>query len=64
MPKAEVQPSIEEVKRLAFQLPTQDLITLLSDIQEWLYTSEMMQIAESGFQEWNDEEETIYDAES
>ena len=64
MPQAEVQPSIEEVKRLVFQLPTHDLMTLLSDIQERLYTSEMMQIAESGFQEWNEEEENIYDAKS
>ncbi|MEX0269603.1 hypothetical protein AB3R30_10700 [Leptolyngbyaceae cyanobacterium UHCC 1019] len=64
MPQTEAQPSIEDVKRLVFQLSLQDLLTLLIDIQERLYTSEMMQIAESGFQEWNDDEEAIYDAES
>ena len=62
MPQTEAQASIEEVKRLVFQLRTQDLITLLSDIQERLHTCERMQIAESGFQGWNDEEETFYDA--
>jgi len=61
MPKTEAQPSIEDIKRLVFQLSPQDLLTLLTDIQERLHTSEMMQIAESGFQEWNDDEEAIYD---
>jgi hypothetical protein len=60
MPQTEVQPSIEEVKRLACQLSTPDLMTLLADIQERLYTSEMMQIAESGCSEWHDDEEAIY----
>ena len=61
MPKTEAQPSIEDIKRLVFQLSPQDLLTLLTDIQERLHTSEMMQIAESGFREWNDDEEAIYD---
>jgi len=61
MPKTEAQPSIEDIKRLVFQLSPQDLLTLLTDIQERLHTSEMMQIAESGFQEWNKAEEAIYD---
>ncbi len=63
MPQTKAQPSIEEVKQLVFQLSPQDLLTLLTDIQERLYTTEMMQIAESGFQEWNDPEEDIYSAE-
>lgn len=61
MPKTEAQPSIEDIKRLVFQLSPQDLLTLLTDIQERLHTSEIMQIAESGFQEWNKAEEAIYD---
>jgi hypothetical protein len=60
MPQTETLPTIEQVKQLAFQLSPQDLITLLNDIQERLYTNEMMQIAESGFQEWHDPEEDIY----
>jgi hypothetical protein len=63
MPQIEILPTIEQVKQLAFQLSPPDLITLLNDIQERLYTNEMMQIAESGFQEWNDPEEDIYNAE-
>ncbi|MCY7276539.1 MAG: hypothetical protein LH702_23095 [Phormidesmis sp. CAN_BIN44] len=63
MPQTKAQPSIEEVKQLVFQLSPQDLLTLLTDIQERLYTTEMMQVAESGFQEWNDPEEDIYSAE-
>lgn len=56
--------SVEEVRQLAFQLSQQDLLSLLTDIQERLYTSELTAIAESSFQEWNDPEEDIYDAES
>ncbi len=63
MPQTKAQPSIEEVKQLVFQLSPQDLLTLMTDIQERLYSTEMMQIAESGFQEWNDPEEDIYSAE-
>jgi len=56
--------SVEEVRQLAFQLSQKDLLSLLTDIQERLYTSELMAIAESSFQEWNDPEEDIYNAES
>ncbi len=63
MPETKTQPSIEEVKQLAFQLSPPDLLTLLTDIQERLHTTDMMQIAESGFQEWNDPEEDLYSAE-
>lgn len=61
MPQTDTPPTIEQVKQLAFQLSAQDLLALLNDIQERLYSNEMMQIAESGFQEWNDPEEAIYD---
>jgi hypothetical protein len=60
MPQINIPPTIEQVKQLAFQLSAQDLLALLNDIQERLYGNEMMQIAESGFQEWNDPEEDIY----
>ena len=60
----QTQISVEEVRQLAFQLSQKDLLLLLTDIQERLHTSEMMSIAESGFQEWNDPEEDIYNVES
>ena len=56
--------SVEEVRHLAFQLSQQDLLLLLTDIQERLYTSELIAIAESSFQEWNDPEEDIYNSSS
>ena len=56
--------SVEEVRQLAFQLSQQDLLSLFTDIQERLYTSELMAIAESSFQEWNDPEEDIYNSSS
>ncbi len=60
MPQTDFPPRIEDVKHLISQLSQKDLLTLLTDIQEQLQTFEMMAIAESGFQEWNDPEEDIY----
>ena len=60
----QTQISIEEVRQLAFQLSQKDLLLLLTDIQERPYTSELMSIAESSFQEWNNPEEDIYNVES
>ena len=33
----------------------------MEDLEEKLETIQMMQLAETGFTEWNDEEEDIYD---
>ena len=63
MPQTELPVKIEDIQSLIPQLSHQDLITLLADIQEQLQTFEMMSIAESGFQDWNDPEEDIYNAE-
>ena len=53
-------PTLEEIKQMIFQLPIQEQITLMEDLQEKLETTQMMQLAETGFTEWNDEEEDIY----
>ena len=55
-------PTLEEIKQMVFQLSIQEQITLMEDLQEKLETAQMMQLAETGFTEWNDEEEDIYDA--
>ncbi|GAX34238.1 hypothetical protein [Nodularia sp. NIES-3585] len=55
-----ITPSIEEIKTMIFQLPVEELITLISEIEERLETVTIMQLAETGFQEWNDPEEDIY----
>ena len=57
-----ITPSIEEIKTMIFQLPVEELITLISAIEERLETFTIMQLAETGFQEWNDPEEDIYNA--
>lgn len=56
--------TLEELRAAIFQLPPQDLITLHEEIEEKLQTAGMMHPAESGFQEWNDEDEDLYNAES
>ena len=53
--------TLEEIKQIIFQLPIQEQITLMEDLEEKLTMIEMMQLAETGFTEWNDEEEDIYD---
>jgi ABC-type lipopolysaccharide export system ATPase subunit len=63
MPQTQVPPNVEEIKQLVFQLSPRDLLLLMTDIQEQLQTLDMTAIAESGFQEWNDPEEDIYNAE-
>lgn len=57
-------PTIEEIKALIFQLPIQEQITLIEDLEERLETLTMMQLAETGFSEWNEPEEDIYNVES
>lgn len=53
--------TLEEIKQIIFQLPIQEQITLMEDLEEKLATIQMMQLAETAFTEWNDEEEDIYD---
>jgi len=60
----QVSTSIEEIKSLIFQLPAQELLMLVDAIEERVETIAMMQLAESGFREWLQEEEGIYDAEA
>lgn len=55
-----ITPNLQEIKTMIFQLPVEQLITLISEIEERLETVTMMQLAETGFQEWNDPEEDIY----
>ena len=52
--------TVEEIRQIIFQLPIQEQIILKKEIEEKLETLEIMQLAETGFAEWNDEEEDIY----
>lgn len=53
-------PTLDEIKKMIFQLPIQEQITLMENLEEKLETLQMMQIAETGFTDWNEEEEDIY----
>ena len=59
-----VNASIEEIKAMIFQLVAEKLVALMAEIEERLETVTMMQLAETGFNEWNDPEEDIYNDET
>jgi hypothetical protein len=52
--------NIEEIKTIILQLPIEQILTLMSEVEENLSSIAMMQLAETGFPEWNDPEEDIY----
>jgi len=62
MPRITVDLSTEEIKNLVFQLPAQEFLVLVDAIEERAETIAMMRVSETGFQEWNEDGEAIYDA--
>ncbi|MGG6267847.1 hypothetical protein ACQ4M3_14655 [Leptolyngbya sp. AN03gr2] len=61
MIQSKSQPTLDEIRAMIAQIPPQDLITLVEEIEARLQTTDMMRLAETGFQDWNDPEEDIYD---
>jgi len=61
MPQLTFDVGVEEIKALAFQLPPTELIALAEAIQARAETFGMMQLAETAFEEWNEDGEDIYD---
>ena len=53
--------TVEEVKTLLFRLPAPDFVRLADDIRDRAETVEMMCLAETGFSDWNEPGEDIYD---
>ncbi|MEA5521970.1 hypothetical protein [Limnoraphis robusta] len=53
-------PTLKQVQELILKLPIAEQIVLLEDLEERLETVIMMNLAETGFQEWNEPEEDIY----
>jgi hypothetical protein len=49
-----------EIKKMIFQLPQEEIDQLIKEIKEVNATKDFMKLAETGFQEWNDPEEDIY----
>ncbi len=64
MPQLTLDLNVEEIKALVFQLPPQDFFTLVDAIDERAETIAMMQLSETGFREWGEPGEDIYDAET
>ncbi|MBP0029428.1 hypothetical protein [Roseofilum sp. Guam] len=52
----------EHIKSMILQLPVEEINQLMNEIRKSLETKEFMQLAETGFQEWNDPEEDIYES--
>ncbi|MEG3436548.1 hypothetical protein V0288_05400 [Pannus brasiliensis CCIBt3594] len=58
------RPKLEEVKSLVDRLPIPERVALLEDLTEKLQALGWIKLAETGFSEWNDPEEDIYDVHS
>jgi len=61
MPQLTVNLDVDKIRELVFQLPPKDFIQLAREIEERLETFEMMQLAESGFEEWDATQELMRD---
>lgn len=64
MPRVTMDVSLDDLKTMVLQLSPPDLLTLADTVETRAETINMMQLAETGFQEWNDPEEDIYHAET
>lgn len=62
MPQVTLDMSADEIKNLIFQLPPAELMKIAEEIEARAETVGMMHLAETGFSEWNEEGEDIYDA--
>lgn len=62
MPQLEI--GATDLKKLAFQLPPREFLALVAAFEDRAETLLMMSLADSAFQEWNEEGEDIYDAEA
>ena len=60
MPQLKLDVKIEEIQSLIFQLSPKELLTLADTIMERAETVGMMQQSETGFHEWNEKGEDIY----
>jgi hypothetical protein len=61
MPTVTMNISLQEIKKLVFQLPTRQFLSLADAIEKRSETIAMMKFSETGFREWNEVGEDIYD---
>lgn len=52
--------TLEEIRSIIFQLPVEEQIRIMEELEARLKTVSIMKLAETGFSEWNDREEDIY----
>ncbi len=64
MPHITMELSLEQIKKIVFQLPADELFALNDMIEDRAQTLAMMQLANTGFREWEEEEEDIYHAQA
>ncbi|MEI6445270.1 MAG: hypothetical protein WCO29_19620 [Nostocales cyanobacterium ELA583] len=50
----------EEIKAMILQFLVEEINELIEEIKKVLEIKEFMQLAETGFDQWNDPEEDIY----
>ena len=53
----------ENIKSMILQLPVEEINQLINEITETMEAKEFMKLAETGFPEWHDPEEDIYNNE-
>ncbi|GAG52725.1 unnamed protein product [marine sediment metagenome] len=61
MPQLKLDIKIDDIESLIFQLPAEQFIILAHAIIEKAETLGMMKLSETGFKEWNEKGEDIYD---
>ena len=64
MPRLTMNISLQEIKALIFQLPAREFLSLADAVEERSETIAMMKLSETGFQEWNEVGEDIYDGQA
>lgn len=55
---------VGQLKALILQLPAPKFLELMEMLEERVETLSMMQLAETGFREWHEEEEDRYNAQA
>ena len=61
MPQITVELDTQRLKEILFELPTAEFLSLAAAVEQRAETIAMMRLAETGFREWEEEGEDIYD---
>ena len=61
MAQVTLEVGVQEIRELIFQLSPKELVMLMDEVEERAETTAMMQLAQTGFAEWDEPGEDIYD---